>query len=144
MTGEILPFQQARDSKMTKTNWALILGDILALAIITVIGFASHGETDISFVPRMFTAFTPLVVGWFLIAPWLGLFDSQITSTPKQLWRPPLAMLLAAPMAAILRATMLNGVALPLFTIILGGSAALGMLVWRGLYLLWTKKFNRG
>ena len=125
---------------MLNSKWTLIAGDILALAIITVIGFASHGETDISFVPRMFTTFIPLVVSWFLIAPWLGVFNTQITSNPKQLWRPPLAMLLASPMATILRATILNAVALPLFTIILGASAALGMLVWRGLYLLWYRK----
>jgi hypothetical protein len=120
---------------MTK-QLPLILGDTLSLAIITVIGFASHGETDQFFVPRMLTTFIPLVVGWFLIAPWLGLFDAQITSHPKQLWRPPLAMFLATPMAVILRAAMLNSVALPLFALILGGSAALGMLIWRGFYLL--------
>jgi hypothetical protein len=119
---------------MSKSKWTLIMGDILALAIITVIGFASHGETEISFVPRMFTTFIPLVIGWFLIAPWLGVFDEQITSQPRQLWRPPLAILLAAPLTAILRATMLNSVALPLFTIILGSSAAIGMLVWRTIW----------
>jgi len=128
---------------MHKSTWTLITGDILALAIITVIGFASHGETDISFAPRMFTTFIPLVVSWFLIAPWLGLFNTQIISDPKQLWRPPLAMLLASPMATILRAAMLNGVALPLFALILGGSAALGMLVWRGLFLFWRSKSNQ-
>lgn len=128
---------------MLKQTWTLILGDTIALAIITVIGFASHGETDISFVPRMFTTFIPLVVSWFLIAPWLGTFDGKITLNPKQLWRPPLAMLLAAPMVTILRAAMLNAVALPLFTVILGASAALGMLVWRGMYLWWQKKSNR-
>jgi hypothetical protein len=132
------------DSKgMQKTTWILIAGDILALAVITVIGFASHGETDISYIPRMFTTFIPLVVSWFLIAPWLGTFNAQITSDPKQLWRPPLAMFLASPMTTILRAAMLNAVALPLFAIILGGSAALGMLVWRGLYLWWQKKTNQ-
>jgi hypothetical protein len=83
----------------------------------------------------MLTTFIPLVVGWFLIAPWLGLFDAKIITAPKQLWRPLLAMLLAAPMTAVLRAAMLNAVALPLFTLILGGSAALGLFIWRG---LWT------
>jgi len=128
---------------MLKSKWTLIAGDTLALAIITVIGFATHGETNISFVPRMFTSFIPLLIGWFLLAPWLGLFQVQITSDTKQLWRPPLAMMLAAPMAAILRAAMLNGVALPLFALILGGSAALGMFVWRGMYLWWQKKSNQ-
>lgn len=127
---------------MRKSGWILIIGDILALAIITFIGFASHGETDISFLPRMVTTFVPLLVGWFLIAPWLELFEVQITSNPKQLWRPVLAMALAAPMAAILRAAMLNAVALPLFALILGGSAALGMLVWRALVLLLNRKVD--
>ena len=126
---------------MAKSNWFFIAGDIIALAIITVIGFASHRETEISVVPRMLTTFVPLAVSWFLIAPWLGIFDAQITTNAKQLWRPPLAMLLAAPMTTILRAVMLKGVALPLFTLILGGSAAIGMLVWRSLYLfLWKNQ----
>ena len=129
---------------MPKSKSNLIIGDIIALAIITIVGFATHGETEISFVPRMLTTFIPLLVSWFLIAPWLGLFDSQITTDAKGLWRPPLAMLLAAPMTAILRAAILNGVALPLFALILGGSAALGMLIWRGLYLVRAKKSNRG
>ena len=124
---------------MTKQTF-LVIGDIIALAIITIIGFATHGETDLSFLPRMLTTFIPLLVSWFLIAPWLGLFNVQITSAPKQLWRPLLAMLLAAPMTAVLRAAMLNTVALPLFAFILGGSAALGMLLWRGLYSVFGRK----
>lgn len=119
---------------MPKLKWTLIVGDLIALGMITIIGFASHGETEISFLPRMLTTFIPLVISWFLIAPWLGLFDGQITSNPKQLWRPPLAMLLAAPMASFLRAALLDSATLPLFTLILGGSAALGMFIWRGVY----------
>jgi hypothetical protein len=45
-------------------------------------------------------------------------------------------MLLAAPLTAFLRAAMLNSVVLPLFVVILEGSAAVGMLVWRGVWLL--------
>ena len=120
---------------MHKLRWTLIAGDIITLGIITVIGFASHGETDISLVPRMLTTFISLSISWFLIAPWLGLFKAQITSNPRRLWRPPLAMFLAAPMTSILRATLLNSTALPLFTLILGGSAAIGIFVWRGVWL---------
>ena len=123
---------------MSSSKPILITGDIIVLAVITIIGFASHGETDLSLLPRMLTTFIPLVVSWFLIAPWLGLFDEQIISEPKQLWRPPLAMLLAAPMTVILRATMLNTVALPLFTLILGGSAAIGVLLWRSAWYLFA------
>jgi hypothetical protein len=47
----------------------------------------------------MLAAFVPLTVAWFLLAPWLGLFQSEIISIPKQLWRPVLVMLFVAPFA---------------------------------------------
>ena len=127
-------------SLMKKPLGILILGDILALAAITLIGFATHGETSLSFLPRMGTTFFPLVVSWFLIAPWLGLFEEQIVLDRRQIWRPVLAMVLAAPMAAILRAAMLNTAALPLFALILGSTSALGIFIWRGLYSWLAKK----
>lgn len=117
---------------MNKT--VLILGDIVVLAIVTLIGFATHGETGLSVLPRMTTTLFPLAIGWFLISPWLGLFNPQIVSSPKSLWRPVLAMLLGAPIATTLRAALLNSVALPLFTLILGATSALGMVIWRAAY----------
>ncbi len=117
----------------------LILGDVLALAVITLIGFGTHDMLIQFPVERIMATFLPILAGWFLIAPWLGLFKPEITTNPKQLWRPLLAMVLAAPLAGLLRALMLNSVVIPLFVLILGGSAALGMLVWRGLWWLLTR-----
>ena len=118
----------------------LILGDTLAITLVTFIGFATHGETDLSFLPRMGATFFPLTIAWFLLAPWFGLFQQEITSHPKQLWRPALAMLFAAPLAALLRAIILNSAVIPIFAIILGATSALGMVVWRGLYILLNRK----
>ena len=120
---------------MNKKN-ILILGDILAIAIFTVTGFATHGEFDFSYIARMGTTFFPVLVSWFLIAPWLGLFNEQVIFNPKLLWRIPLAVVFVAPLAVILRAALIHSAALPLFALILGGSIALGMLMWRGIYLL--------
>ena len=122
-----------------KKVYLLILGDVLALAVITLIGFANHNELVLFPVGRIMATFLPLLAGWFLIAPWLGLFKDEITSNARQLWRPVLAMLLAAPLTGLLRAMMLNGVVIPLFVLILGGSAALGLLVWRTLWWLFTR-----
>jgi hypothetical protein len=122
-----------------KRIYLLILGDILALIVVTLIGFATHNELLLFPVERIMATFLPLLAGWFLIAPWLGLFKPEITSNPRKLWRPVLAMLLAAPLTGLLRAMMLNGVVIPLFVLILGGSAALGMLVWRTLWWLFTR-----
>lgn len=114
----------------------LILGDILTFAILTVIGFATHGETGASFLPRMAVAFFPITFAWFVLAPWLGLLDESVIKSPKQLLRIPLAFLFVAPLAVILRGALLNAPALPLFALIFGSTNALGMMVWRGLYML--------
>jgi hypothetical protein len=120
-------------------NSILILGDILAIAIITLIGFATHGEAGLSFLPRMAALYFPLSISWFLLAPAMGLFQQQTISDPKQLWRPALSALFAAPLAAVLRGLILNAPIIPVFALVLGATTALGMAIWRGLYF----RFNR-
>ena len=125
---------------MTQNRSVLILGDILAIGIITLIGFATHGETDLSFLPRMAATFFPLVMAWFLLAPRLGLFKEEVIYDARQLWRPALTALFAAPLAAVLRGLMLNAAIIPIFAIVLGAFSALGMAVWRALYFLLNRK----
>ena len=124
---------------MNKKN-ILIIGDILEIAILTFIGFATHGEADVSFIPRMAASFFPLLIGWFFIAPWLGLFDEEVTSKFKLLWRVLLAMLFVAPFAAVLRSALLYGAVQPLFVLVLGSTNALGILIWRGIYIFLARR----
>lgn len=114
---------------------ALIIGDIITLIIVTIIGFASHGTAG-SAGTRMLTTLLPLAAAWFLIAPHLKVYDKQIVLDWQQLWRPFWSMVLAAPMAAWMRGVILDSPILPLFVVILGGFSALGILAWRGLFLL--------
>lgn len=109
----------------------LVIGDLLAIALLTLIGFATHGEADLSFAPRMAALYFPLLVSWFLLAPALGLFRHDISSDPKQLWRTALAMLFAAPLAAVLRGFLLNAPIIPIFAAVLAATSALGMTLWR-------------
>lgn len=118
----------------------LIFGDVLAFVILTLLGFVTHGEADVSFLPRMAAAFFPLVFTWFLLTPWFGLLDEAVIGSSKNLLRIPLAFLFVAPLAVILRGALLNAPVLPLFALIFGSTNALGILVWRGAYLLLTKK----
>jgi hypothetical protein len=113
----------------------LILGDLFAVLVITLIGFATHGELNISFVARIAAVFFPLALSWFLLAPPLGLFREEITSDPKQLWRPALAMIFAAPLATVLRGLLLGSPIVPIFVIVLSATSALGLTLWRALYL---------
>lgn len=125
---------------MINSKLFLVAGDILAIAIVTVIGFVTHGEGNLSFLPRMLAAFVPLNIAWFLLSPWFGLFQTEITTSLKQLWRPALAMLLAAPFAAVLRGLILNTPIIPIFAVVLGATSAFGIVVWRGIYSLWAKR----
>ena len=131
---------------MNRMQKILILGDILTIALITLIGFATHGEVGAGspspyiVLPRMAAAFFPLTAAWFLLAPWFGLFQKEIISNPRQLWRPALAMFFAAPLAAILRGLILNTPIIPIFAVVLGGTSAFGMAVWRALILLLNHK----
>ena len=120
----------------------LILGDILALAIVTIIGFTSHGEANTSFLPRVAAVFFPLIISWFAIAPWFGLFDSETTSNPRLLWRPAFAMIFAGPLAIIIRGLILNAPVIPIFGVVLSTTSALGLVLWRWIYILNSKRIK--
>ena len=117
----------------------LIFGDFLAIAIITLIGFASHNEADVSFLSRMAAMFFPQVIAWFLLTPWLGLFQDEIIYDARQLWRPALSALFATPLAAVLRGIILHAPIIPIFAVVLGATTALGMLLWRSIWFWITR-----
>jgi hypothetical protein len=48
-------------------------------------------------------------------------------------------MLFAASFAALLRGLWLNAPIIPIFAVVLASTSALGMLIWRALYLLFTR-----
>ncbi len=123
-------------------KYILILGDLLAIVLVTLIGFATHGEAGTSFLPRMAAAFFPIVLAWFVLAPSLGLFQPETVSNPRLLWRPVLAMLFAGPLAVVLRGLILNAPIIPIFAVVLTSTSAFGMLVWRGLFWLVTRGRN--
>ncbi len=115
-------------------KYILILGDILALLIVTLIGFATHGEAGLSFLPRMAATTIPLVISWFVIAPWLGLFQDEVIRNAKQLWLPTLAMLFAGPLAVVIRGLILDEPIPPIFAVVLSVTSAFGLVIWRVLY----------
>jgi hypothetical protein len=118
----------------------LIIGDILAILVTTLLGFATHNELKAEYFLRMVAAIVPLTVVWFLLAPWFGLFQSEITSNPRQLWRPVLAMIFAAPLAVVFRGLILNAPLLPIFAIVFGATSAFGMVIWRVIYIFWIRR----
>ena len=115
------------------SNSILVIGDLVTLAVLTFIGFATHGEVGASYLPRMGVTFASLAVGWFALAPALGLFDRSLSGDTRQLWRPALSAFFAAQFAVNLRGLLLGSDVQPVFAIVLGTTAALGMTAWRWL-----------
>ena len=122
-----------RKIKLNKKN-ILIIGDIVAIAILTFIGFATHGEAGLSFIPRMAAIFFPSVVAWLVLAPWFGLYDLQVIKDFRIFWRIPLAVFFVAPLALVVRGFILNAPIIPIFAIVFTSTNSLGLLVWRTIY----------
>jgi len=120
-------------------NSGLIVGDVLILALVTFIGFVSHAELKLAFLPRMAAAFFPLAIAWFLRAPWFGLFQDGITKNARELWWSAFVMLFAGPLATILRGIILNAPIIPIFAVVISVTAAVGLTLWR-LVWIWLKR----
>lgn len=118
----------------------LMVGDMATLGIVTLVGFASHGELGTAGW-RMLTTFVPLLVAWLLVAPFSGAYDLEMAANWRQLWRPAWAMALGGPMAAWLRGLM-RGMApiSPVFVGVLIGVGALAIILWRALYAFWVAR----
>ena len=119
----------------------LITGDILAILITTLVGFATHDELKSEFLLRFFTLFILLVGVWLFLAPRYGLYRSEITSNPKQLWRVLFVMIWVSFVAVCARNAILiflnafqssdnNLIFIPVLAI----TSAIGLLLWRGIY----------
>ncbi len=118
----------------------LVTGDVVALALVTLVGFGSHGEFSASFLPRMAAAFLPLCAGWFLLAPQLGLFDDIVRPKASGLWLPAFAMLFAGPLAVVLRGLLLQSRIIPSFAVVLSLASAVALTLWRGVWLLLQRR----
>jgi hypothetical protein len=118
----------------------LVAGDVLALAVVTLVGFGSHGEFSAAFLPRMAAAFLPLCAGWFLLAPHLGLFERAVKPAASGLWRPGFVMLFAGPLAVVLRGLLLGSPIMPSFGVVLSITSALALTIWRGIWLLLQRR----
>lgn len=119
----------------------LLVGDALAILVVTLIGFATHSLSTAT--PRWLTTFLPMLLAWLALAPWFGVFYLQRTCRPLQTWRAALAAVFAAPTAALLRSLWLGTSIVPVFVLVLAATSALGIFLWRfawSFFCRWMEK----
>lgn len=128
-------------SLLTKIHLILLTGDVLTILLVTILGFTTHGTLESAGL-RMLTTFIPLLLTWAAVVPFSRLYDPEIASAPRQLWRLLWAMIVAAPLAAWLRGAWLGTAILPLFILVLGGFSTLGLLVWRLIFMIIIRRMR--
>lgn len=119
---------------------SLLVGDILAALVVTLIGFYTHYREISGW--RWLTSFLPVLASWFAVAPWLGVYSIERSGQVRQAWRPALAAVLAAPLAGTLRGLWLNSVIAPIFVLVLAATDGLGFLIWRALWAAAVSRFS--
>lgn len=62
----------------------LVIGDVLCFLIFSIIGNTSHGEvTGLAALPHIVLVSLPFIAGWFLVAPFLGMFQRALFAAPR-------------------------------------------------------------
>ncbi|KXK11551.1 MAG: hypothetical protein UZ14_CFX002002786 [Chloroflexi bacterium OLB14] len=118
-------------------KYILILGDIIAFIILTYVGFAFHGGLDLL---RFFALLLPLLAAWFLLIPRFDLLNQEVIKQAKNLYLVAFAMLFVIPLGIAVRGYILNMPTLPIFVLAMYAANALGMLIWRFIYIFIAKK----
>ncbi len=111
----------------------LVAGDMLVVLAITLFGYHSHNQSLVGL--HWMSTFLPVVFSWGLIAPWFGLYNAEVVKNPWQVWRILPALLLATPLAVLLRSLWLERPVIWIFVLVLGGILLLAFSIWR---LLWA------
>ncbi len=124
----------------------LVFGDIVVFLVFAAVGRRSHGEgAGLSAVLQVVTTAVPFLVGWFLVAPFVGAFRRNIMADPlKMARRTALAWLAAWPVAMLLRGLLVDH-AIPPWTFWLVAFLAntVFLQIWRLPYALVTRRLKR-
>ena len=138
------PKVETQNNALAQRLALLIGGDLLVLLLFTWVGRSSHSLSGTDIFAGMATA-APFIISWFLIAPWFGLFQVEVSQTWRKLVpRLLLVWLIGGPLAGLLRALFLGrpipeGI-VPTFVVITMVIASLFMLIWRLGYIWWVNR----
>lgn len=112
----------------------LAAGDFLCFMIFAAIGRRSHGEAaGLTALLQIFLTALPFLAAWFLVAPLVGAFKSDVVAAPRKMaLRTLIAWLIAWPIGLLLRGIFVDHAVPPLtFAVIVLVFNAAILQVWR-------------
>lgn len=146
-TGATTTPRAARRAARPMPEWqrisTLVLGDFIVFLVFATIGRRSHGEA--SDIWQIFLTALPFAAGWFLVAPFVGVYRRALMSDPRKMAkRTVLAWILSWPVAMALRGIFVDHAIPPAtFAIIALLTNLVLLLVWRWPYALTNQMRDR-
>ena len=111
--------------------WAII-GDVVVLIVVTAFGFLTHSTLDETW--RLVVTTLGVLAAWALVAPWFGVFSTEVLTRPTAVWRVAWAWAIAAPVAGFLRAWVLGvGVSATFVLVMIAVNGAV-LVIWRAVF----------
>jgi len=126
--------------KSTSNNISntLILGDFLIFMVVTLIGFVNHNsQFDLI---RVLANWLPLCLAWGMAASIVGLWNEHQLPLQKSWWRLIWAIILAVPLAVVIRGFILNTPTIGIFVLVMIAFSTLGIFIWRLIWQLFLRK----
>lgn len=118
---------------MTSLTAALVIGDIIALLVFSAWGRAAHGM-QLEAASVLATGL-PFAITWFIIAALLGGYKPEVVSSPgAAAKRAALINIIAAPLAVVLRALVLQRPIAWTFLVVATTTSLIVMTVWRTVF----------
>jgi hypothetical protein len=142
LTDRSQPVSSALDARRIAT---LAAGDLVAFNVVTAIGLLSHAElTGLDALGEVVIVAAPFAISWFLIAPFVGAFRTDIAGQPRRILpRTTLAWLIALPIGLLLWSLIRQKqIQLP-FAVVTFITNLIVLLGWRGVFA-WLTARNRG
>lgn len=127
-----------RTPRLLNQTGLLIAGDLTAFIVFVWMGRSSHAlATGLEALSATVSTAAPFMLGWLLVAPWLGAFDApRLTTVRAMAGRTALAWLVAWPVSLAVRALALQrGVPLS-FALVTGAVILLLLVGWRSVFAL--------
>ena len=112
-------------------RWAII-GDAVVLVALTAFGFLTHSTLDETW--RLVVTTVGVLVAWAVVAPWFGVFSTEVLTRPTAVWRVAWAWAIAAPVAGFLRAWVLGVGVSATFVLVMIAVNGVVLVIWRAAF----------
>jgi hypothetical protein len=135
--------EQAPETRIPWRVAALVAGDAVSFVVFAGVGRTSHGEASgLAVLGAVVGTAVPFALGWFAVAPWLGVYRRALTEGAlPMLRRTELAWVAAWPAACALRWALGPDHKLPFsFAVVILLANAVFLGAWRTVFAWATRR----